>query len=135
MITINRIEEQYYEMSYRLLPGVVFDAEIKGQVQDILNEAKNRIRDLIKKNPEHCKECENSFVYPYGKQTDFNYIAPPNWMTLTMENRLNLMDKAFGVTPVEYLFQSDKFELDRIKAFAQRYIEDDIDRKEASDGK
>jgi hypothetical protein len=124
---LQKIKQQYYEMGFNLLSGIVVDKELKNQLTAILEKAKQEISNLIKDNPDHYMMTNGSYVYPFGKQTDFNYKEPPRMFDLSLEQRLHLLDAAFAVKEIEHLFVSEEnMKLDDIKAQAQRAIEDEM---------
>lgn len=122
---IQKVKQQYYEMGFRLLGGIVVDAELKNKMQEVLDEARKKIVKLIDDNHQHLKETETCLVYPFGEQADVNYIAPKSMYDLDIEKRKALLANAFTMRPVEHLFESDKKDIYLIKSFAQRAIEDE----------
>ena len=122
---VTKIQEQYYEMGFKLMSGIIVDEELAKQLQAVLEDAREKMKQLVRDNPQHCKESSSSYCYPMGKQTDFNYIAPKSWVDLNTERRLALLNEAMTMRKVQYLYESDKNDIDHIKAFVQRSIEDE----------
>ena len=122
---VTKIQEQYYEMGFKLMSGIIVDEELAKQMQAIFDEAREKIKKLVLDNPQHCKETSSSYCYPMGKPTDFSYIAPKSWIDLNTERRLAMLNDALTMRKVQYLYESDKNDIDRIKAFVQRSIEDE----------
>lgn len=125
-----RIKEEYYEMGASLLYGLVVDAELKEKLQKVLDKAHDEIQQLIKDNKEHVLVSSSSIAYPRGKQTSFRYIEEKPY--LDVNRCLEMFDGALDMKKVEYLFKTDEDwkKIERLKAFAQRNIEDELDAKE-----
>ena len=117
-------------MGFGLMAGIVVDEELKDKLDAVLEEAREKIFKLIDDNPSHCKLSESNYTYPRGKQTEFNYIEPARWFSLHTKDRKLLINKAFAMEKVKYLFEADtRMGIDEIKAFAQRAIENELDGK------
>lgn len=120
-----RVKGQYYEMGFRLLSGIIVDAELSDKLQGVLEDARQRICQLLDENREHLLETESSSVYPFGKQTDISYVAPKGTFSLTFEQRKELLEIALKMEPVQHVFECDFRDIDRTKAMVQRCIEDE----------
>lgn len=129
---IKKVEESYFAMGFKLMSGIVVDEELAKKLQEVFDEAKAKIKKLVEENPDRCRDTESDYAWPRGKQTDFNYIAPKGMFDRTRKQRLYLLDQALSMNKVDYLFESDQSDKDAIKAFAQRAIEDEQDRKGGS---
>lgn len=125
-----RIYEEYYEMGAGLLHGIIVDVELKEKLQEVLDKANDEIQQLINDNMEHVLVSSSSIVYPRGKYTSFRYIEEKPY--LDVSRRLKMFDSTLDMNKVEYLFKTDEDweNIDRLKAFAQRNIEDELDAKE-----
>jgi hypothetical protein len=83
-------------------------------------------------NLQHIKETNSNLVYPRGKQTSFNIAEPKREYDMDLGRRMYLLNGALSMKRVEHLFETDeRLNDDKIKAFVQRAIEDDLDREEA----
>ncbi len=128
---IKKVKADYYEMGFGLLSGIIVDRELKEKMNAVLMDAHGKILQLLDNNRDHLKETHNSFVYPHGKQTNFFYEEPPRTFDLGYDDRKKLLAQAFAMRPVQHLFVTDeRMTTDKIKAFAQRAIEDELDGKE-----
>ena len=123
---IEKVKEQYYEMGFRMMSGIVVDKELRDKLQEVLEEARGKIFKLLDENPEHCKLTETSYAYPNGKQTEFLYIEPSRWFSLHTRDRKVLLNKALNMEEVTHLFEADsRMDMDDIRGFVQRSIEND----------
>lgn len=128
---ITKVKKPYYEMGYNLLAGIVVDEELKGQLEVILKDARTKIGVLIMKNQQHIKETNTGIAYPRGKQTSYNIAEPKRSFDPDLGRRMYLLDGAMSMRKVEHLFETDeRMTNDKIKAFAQRSIEDELDEME-----
>jgi hypothetical protein len=129
---IQKVEQPYFEMGFNLLAGIVVDAELKDQIEAVLCEARAKVGSLIMNNLQHIKETNSNLVYPRGKQTSFNIAEPKREYDMDLGRRMYLLNGALSMKRVEHLFETDeRLNDDKIKAFVQRAIEDDLDREEA----
>lgn len=129
---IQKVNQQYYEMGFHLMSGVLVDETLAPQLDAILSEAREKAKKLIKENKEHILETSSSTVYPRGERTDVSISKPKGMFDLSLEQKLNLMESALCVNKVDYVFKSDEREIDKAKALIQRAIEDDLDGKGGS---
>lgn len=129
---IQKVNEQYYEMGFHLMSGVLVDETLAPQLEAILSEAREKARKLIMENQEHILETRTSGVYPRGKSTDVYLAMPKGMFDLNLNQKLKLMESALCVKKVENVFKSDERGEEKVKAFAQRAIEDDLDAKGGS---
>lgn len=128
---IQKVQEQYYEMGYALMGGMVVDEKLKSQIEAVLSQAKETIFRLIDENPNHVVVSRTSLVYPHGKQTSINYQQPPSEYDLGIDGCKQMLEPAFTMREVEHMFVSnERMDIDDIKAFAQRAIEDEQDKKQ-----
>lgn len=127
---IQRVKEDYYEMGMGLMSGLVVDATLSEKIQNVLTEASDKIKHLVKDNTEHVFMTSTGIAYPRGNQTSFQYIG--NDALLTSSQCLEILCKALAMRKVDYVFRTDESwkEYNRLKAFAQRTIEDELDEKE-----
>lgn len=125
---IRKIEGQYFEMASGLLYGLVVDAELSEKLQQVLDKANAEITRLIKDNKENVILTASSIAYPRGKQVKFRYKekAP----LLNLKSCLKLFNESSAMRKVDYLFETDVDwkDIDKVKAFAQRSIEDELDK-------
>lgn len=126
---IQKVNQQYYEMGFHLMSGVLVDETLAPQLEAILSEAREKARKLIMENKEHILETKTSGVYPRGERTDVYLSMPKGMFDLNLDQKLRLMDGALCVKKVEHVFKSDDKSEEKAKAFAQRAIEDDLDAK------
>ena len=129
---IQRLNQQYSEMGFHLMSGVLVDETLAPQLEAILSEAREKARKLIMENQEHILETKTTGVYPRGKRTDVYLAMPKGMFDLNLDQELKLMDSALCVNNVENVFKSDERDEEKLKAFAQRAIEDDLDAKGGS---
>lgn len=123
---LQKIEGQFFEMGFNLLSGIIVDMELKAKMQDVLDEAREKILKLIDDNPQHYKATEMTYAYPFGKQTRFSYIAPKTDFALSINSRKELLRNALTMKPVEHLYETHKrMKIDDIKRLAQRAIEEE----------
>lgn len=129
-----KVNEQYYEAGAGLLYGLLVDAALSEKLQEVLDKAHDEIQNLIKKNMEHVVIASSATAYPRGKHTDFKYIeAKPS---LGVSYYLEVFDKAFNMKKVDYVFKTDEdwSGHDKMKAYAQKAIEEELDAKEKEAG-
>lgn len=126
---IQRLNQQYYEMGFHLMSGVLVDETLASQLDAILSEAREKAKKLVMENQEHILETNSSTVYPRGERMEVCISKPKGMFDLSLEQRLNLMESALCVNKVEYVFKSDESNTDKAKALIQRAIEDDQDQK------
>ena len=129
---IKKVKQQYYEMGFSLLSGIIVDEELKDKMEAVLMEAHGKILQLLDNNLNHLKVTHGSICYPHGKQTNFNYEEPPRTFDIGYDGCKKLLANAFAMKPVEHLIVTDeRMTIDKIKAFAQRAIEDELDGKDS----
>ena len=119
-------------MGYNLLAGIVVDEELKDQIEAVLKEARAKVGSIRMNNRQHIKETNTGLAYPRGKQTPYNVVEPKRSFDPDLGRRMYLLDGAMSMRKVEHLFETDeRMTTDKVKAFAQRAIEDELDEKEA----
>ena len=130
---IRKIEGQYFEMASGLLYGLVVDAELSEKLQKVMEKANAEITQLIKDNMEHVIETASSLAYPRGKQVTFRYKEKKP--SIGLKSCLKLFNETSVMRSVDYLFETDMDwkDVDKIKAFAQRSIEDELDKLEGNE--
>lgn len=129
---IQKVKQQYYEMGFHLMSGVLVDETLAPQLEAILSETREKVKKLVLENKEHILETNSCTVYPRGKRTEVSLSMPKGMFDLNLNQKLKIMDSAMCVNKVEHVFVSDERGEEKVKAFAQRAIEDDLDAKGGS---
>lgn len=128
---IEKVKQQYFEIGFGLMSGIIVDKELKDKLEAVLMEAHGKMLQLLDNNKEHLKVTHSGLVYPHGKQTSFSYEEPARMFDIGYDGCKELLTKALAMKPVEHLIVTDeRMTIDKIKAFAQRAIEDELDGKD-----
>ena len=129
---IQKVKQQYYEMGFHLMSGVLVDETLAPKLEAILSETREKVKKLVLENKEHILETNSCTVYPKGKSTEVSLSMPKGIFDLGLKGKFKIMDSALGINKVEHVFVSDERSEEKVKAFAQRAIEDDLDAKGGS---
>lgn len=131
---IEVLKEKYFVLRGGLLYGIAVDETVKEQLENVINEFKDKLGGILRSNIDHIKSVERDTTHPMGQATDFFYEEPKSE---DIEYRINLNTKHEQLEEASVVLKTDEGWHDKrsvkLKFVAQRELEKRMEEIEIID--